>query len=250
MKTKKAGIVYIGTSNIVVPGNKQSFPPAFKDKSRLHYYASLFNTVEINSSFYKVPMPATFEKWAADVPPGFKFSIKLWRNITHAKDLGFILSDIDSFLTAADKAGKQKGPLLIQFPGKITIDHYNKVAAILERVDVHSSDCKMAVEFRHTSWYINETMELLDEYKASLILHDMPKSKNMQLNKKAKFVYLRFHGVAGDYRGSYSDAALKHYARLIKTWAAQGKEVYAYFNNTIGAAFENARSLQKLTGSK
>ena len=87
MMKKTAGIVRIGTSNIVVPGNRQSFPPGFRDKSRLHYYASLFNTVELNSTFYKVPMASTFNKWSLDVPENFQFTIKLWRDITHVKNL-------------------------------------------------------------------------------------------------------------------------------------------------------------------
>ena len=68
---QQPGILRIGTSNIVVPGTKQTFPEAFRIKSRLHYYASLFNTLEVNSSFYKVPMASTFEKWSLDVPEIF-----------------------------------------------------------------------------------------------------------------------------------------------------------------------------------
>ena len=79
------GILRIGTSGIVVPGNKLSFPAAFQHKSRLNYYSSLFNTLEINSTFYKVPMQSTFEKWSLDVPEQFQFTIKLWREITHVK---------------------------------------------------------------------------------------------------------------------------------------------------------------------
>lgn len=248
MAKKSTGIIKIGTSNIVIPGNKQSFPEAFKNKSRLHYYASLFNTVEINSSFYKVPMPSTFEKWAADVPAGFEFSIKLWREITHAKALNFSAADIDHFLAAANGAGKRKGPLLVQFPGKINIEYYSQVEAILQQIRSYTSGNKwrIAVEFRHPDWYVSETMELLDEYDASLVLHDMPKSKNMQLNKKADFAYWRFHGTRGDYKGGYSDEELSDHAKKIKAWVKEGKDVYVYFNNTIGDAFENAMTLKKM----
>jgi len=242
----KKGNIFIGTSNIVIPGNKQSFPEAFKDKSRLNYYASIFNTVEINSSFYKVPLPSTFEKWSNDVSLGFKFSTKLWKNITHVKELNYEARDIDRFLSAAEKAGNTRGPLLLQFPGKIGIDYYHKVENILEQINAFDQKWPMAVEFRNTDWYVNETMELLDEYHASLVLHDIPKSRNAQLNKKAKMVYMRFHGIAGDYRGSYDATELKKYAALIRQWAGKGKDVYAYFNNTIGAAYENARLLQEL----
>lgn len=246
MAAKKKGSIYIGTSNIVIPGNKQSFPEAYRNKSRLHYYASIFNSVEINSSFYKVPQPATFEKWAEDVPVDFKFAIKLWRNITHVKNLDYNKEDIRHFLSAAAMAGKNLGPLLLQFPGSITFDYYNKVAAIIEAVRQDKNNWQIAVEFRHPGWYVGETMELLDEFNASLVLHDMPKSKNREINKNAPFVFTRFHGVAGDYRGSYSEQSLKEYSIHIKKWAAAGKDVYAFFNNTIGAAFDNALQLRKL----
>src|ERR1043165_6254219 len=97
------GIFRIGTSNIVVPGNKQSYPPEFREKSRLNYYSSFFNSLEVNSSFYKVPMPATFEKWSEDVPGDFEFSVKLWKEITHVTELNSELDHIRKFLAAADR---------------------------------------------------------------------------------------------------------------------------------------------------
>src|SRR5665213_2948074 len=90
--------IYTGTSGLVLPlPNRRSFPPEFHDKSRLEIYASLFNSVEINSSFYKVPMASTVQKWAALVPENFKFTFKLWRDITHNKELTFDSADIGRF---------------------------------------------------------------------------------------------------------------------------------------------------------
>lgn len=84
MTKKKRGELRIGTSNVVLPFNKSKFPEEFKQKTRLGYYASLFNTVELNSTFYKLPMARTFGKWASEVPEDFRFSIKLWKEITHS----------------------------------------------------------------------------------------------------------------------------------------------------------------------
>ena len=95
---------------------------------------------------------------------------------------------------------------------------------------------------------IFKTLELLNEYNTSLVLHDIPKSRNESIHASAKFVYLRFHGPTGDYRGSYSNAFLKEQAHKIASCVNEGKDVYAYFNNTIGSAFENARTLQMMTG--
>jgi len=249
MRKHAPGIVRIGTSNIVLPGNKSTFPREFQHKSRLNYYSSLFNTVEINSTFYKVPRPVTFEKWSMDVVDNFRFTVKLWKGITHVKELNFQKAAVESFFEKTAAVGDKKGCLLLQFPGKITLEYFNKVEEILEMI-AQSTDAEgweRVIEFRHPSWYSGEAFELLDEYNASMVLHDLPKAKNEQLNKKAGVIYLRFHGPQGDYRGSYSHDFLEQKAEQIKTWMKRGKDVYAYFNNTAGDAFENARALQLLT---
>ncbi|GAC1432591.1 MAG: DUF72 domain-containing protein [Chitinophagaceae bacterium] len=246
---KKYGTVRIGTSNIVIPGTKKKFPETFQSASRLTYYASLFNTLEINSSFYKVPMPATFEKWSNEVPAGFQFTVKLWRNITHAKGLAFTVSDIDFFMKAANRVqDEKKGCLLIQFPASITIDFIASVSAILQRVcKTDPQDrWRKCIEFRHTSWYTGDVYTILDNYHTSLVLHDMPASRVSTLHTKAGFVYLRFHGISGDYKGTYDPDLLHEYAVKINHWQQEGKDVYAYFNNTIGNAFDDAQSLYKL----
>lgn len=240
-------MIWIGTSNVVVPGNKSSFPPAFRSKSRLHYYASIFNTVEINSSFYKIPLQRTYERWVTEVPINFRFTLKLNKEITHIKELKTDLSIIEKFMQTAEGVGSKKGCILIQFPGKITLDYFARVERILQDVQSHDprNEWNKAVEFRSDTWYTGETWELLDEYGAAMVLHDIPRSKMNEVHGNASFVYLRFHGQKGDYRGSYSDKFLKEKAAEIKSWIKQGKDVYAYFNNTIGSAYENALQLMK-----
>ena len=244
------GILRIGTSGIAIPGTKLTFPFEFQSKSRLHYYSSIFNTIEINSSFYKVPMHATFEKWRQDVPEDFQFTIKLWREITHVKELKFNPGNIDMFLKAADHTGNKKGCMLVQFPGKISLEYYNELEAILQRLTECNNEIKWryAIEFRSPTWYVSETFELLDEYGASMVLHDKAKAKNTVPNKGASFIYTRFHGPDGDYRGSYSDKHLHEQSEKIGEWLRSGKDVYAYFNNTMGDAFENAVNLKEMVG--
>lgn len=250
MSNKSRGILRLGTSGIVVPGSKEFFPAEFRHKSRLNYYSSLFNTVEVNSTFKKIPMQSTFEKWANDVPEDFQFTIKLWKEITHVKQLNTNLDNIDTFIGAAQHIGNKKGCLLVQFPGSITAEYNDKVEQILQRL--HKADdenkWRKAIEFRSVTWYSSETYELLDKYNASLVLHDMPKSKNFGLNEDSKFFYCRFHGPKGDYRGSYSVEFLQEQARKIISLLNNGKDVYAYFNNTMGNAFENAMRLKKMVG--
>lgn len=240
------GQIRIGTSNVVAPGNKNSFPPDFQLKSRLHYYSSIFNTVEVNSCFYKTPQFSTFSKWSLDVPDEFRFSLKLSKEITHVKELKGDLVCMEKFITAARGTGKKKGCLLVQFPGKITLDYFENVEQILQELQVHDPDnqWKKAIEFRHPSWYTGETFELLDEFGASVVLQDIPKAKFTEIKGHADFVYLRFHGPKGDYRDSYSESFLQAKASQINEWLNEEKDVYAYFNNTIGSAFYNALSLK------
>ena len=95
----KKGTFRSGTSNVEVPErNKAAFPAAFRSKTHLEYYASLFNSVEINRTFYTLPRPSTIEKWAAQVPEDFRFTMKLWREITHAKELLYKRKDVVSFM--------------------------------------------------------------------------------------------------------------------------------------------------------
>ena len=245
---KQQGRIRLGISNAVVPGGKNTFPPAFQLKSRLHYYSSIFNTVEVNKCFYKTPLLSTYEKWSKEVPEDFQFSLKISKEVTHAKNLQDNLACMHSFINAAAGTGNKKGCLLIQFPGKITLDYFEKVELILQEIQQldPTDQWRIAVEFRNESWYTAETNELLDEYSATIVLHDFAKARNFSMTGKAGFVYLRFHGPKGDYRESYSDQFLKSKAEEIRGWLSEGKDVYTYFNNTIGSAFDNAVTLKLL----
>lgn len=244
---KNEPAIWIGTSNVHIPGNKSKFPPEYQLKSRLHYYSTLFNTVEVNSCFYKTPQLSTYKKWELDVPNDFQFSLKLSKEVTHAKELQSDLACMENFLGNAKGVESKKGCLLVQFPGKISLDHFEKVEQILGEIERHDPehDWKIAVEFRNESWYVGETWELLDEFGAVMVMHDFKKAPNWETRNTADFLYLRFHGPEGNYRGSYSDEFLKEKAGEIKAWNEDGKEVYVYFNNTAGNAFENAVFLQK-----
>lgn len=247
MRIMKKGKIWIGTSNGHMTGNKQTFPPEFQLKTRIHYYSRLFNTMEVNSCFYKTPQQSTYEKWVRDVPEDFQFTLKLSKEITHAKELKFELDCMEHFLRSAKGIERKKGCLLVQFPGKISLEHYNEVEQILENIQVFDpvQEWRVAVEFRNESWYIPETTELLNAYRAGMVVHDFPKAKMPVVNGQVDFVYMRFHGPTGNYRDSYSDEVLDEKGAWINELVASGKDVYAYFNNTAGNAFENARYLQR-----
>jgi uncharacterized protein YecE (DUF72 family) len=242
----KKAIFYCGTSNVELPvPNKSFFPPEYQDKSRLNYYASLFNTVEINSTFYKLPMQRTVEKWADDVPSNFRFTFKLWKEITHTKELVYNTDDVERFMKVINGAGVKKGCLLIQFPASIKVSQLRRVRQLLSDVEATGmlGGWHLAVEFRDMSWYRDSVYEMLEHYKACVVMHDMPKSYTPAIDMERSFVFLRFHGEAGDYRGSYTDEYLKEYAMTIRDWLKDGLPVYAYFNNTLGDAVRNAMTL-------
>lgn len=223
--------------------NKLAYPPEFREQPRLVYYASLFNSIEINSSFYKIPQAATLAKWAALVPDNFRFTFKLWRGITHEKGLHFNPDDIRRFMESVNAIGQLKGALLVQFPPSVREGHFLQISHLLHEVRNAAADWDVAVEFRHSSLYTDRTDQLLTALQMSLVIHDMPASAPPPEPLEVSFVYLRFHGPGGSYRGSYDDDFLNEQAYNIQEWVTAGKRVYVYFNNTMGAAVTNLQTL-------
>ncbi|GAB2699621.1 DUF72 domain-containing protein [Mucilaginibacter koreensis] len=237
-----------GTSNVVVPAkNKQAYPTEYQEKSRLTYYGSLFNSVEVNSTFYKLPMAKTVAKWAAEVPDDFKFTFKLWQEISHQKGLNFDSDLIHKFMEVIHQAGDKKGALLVQLPPSTTLNlpQLNYLLQEIRQADEQQA-WQVAVEFRNRSWYQDEVYELLDQHQMAMVWHDLPASAAPLQEGDVDFVYLRFHGPQGGYRGSYSDDFLYEYAHYIHDWQQEGKTVYAYFNNTMGEAVQNLMTLNKM----
>jgi uncharacterized protein YecE (DUF72 family) len=245
---QKNAVFRAGTSGLVLAEpNKKSYPAEFQDKSRLCYYASQFNSIEINSSFYKIPRGRTYKNWAEMVPDGFQFTVKLWKGITHERNFSVREKELDTFMSAIDNLCEKKGCLLIQFPAKteMPVHDFAQLLKVIRKLDPKET-WRIAVEFRHARWYDKSISQILNEYGAGLVLHDMPASATYIQNEQAPFVYLRFHGEKGDYRGSYTDPFLKAKAEDIRAWLKQGKDVYAYFNNTIGDAVANVKTLNRL----
>ena len=240
-------LFYSGTSGLNLPIPRSQYPDEFQGKSRLQYYASLFNSIEINSIFYKLPKSSIVAKWAESVPENFRFTFKVSKTITHAKSLQFAAKDVNDFVKTVDQIGEKKGCLLAQFPPSLKVEMLNQLQRLLETLGevTHNTGWKLAIEFRDASWYKREVYELLEEYDAAMVLQDMPKSGTLFKYATGDFIYLRFHGPEPRYRGNYTDEFLKRYAGYINTWINDHKTVYAYFNNTAGAAVENLQTLNK-----
>lgn len=147
--------------------------------------------------------------------------------------------------------GNKKGCLLIQFPTSIHIDKLDKLQLLLSNIEWHNQQqWQVAVEFRHASWYENETAEILKEYKAVTVLQDKPAAATPVDIPQGKTIYIRLHGPNGNYKGSYDETILGDYATKINKWQQKGKTVYCYFNNTMGNALQNLQLLNSLLENK
>lgn len=244
---------YSGTSGLVLPvPNKLFYPEPYRDKSRLTYYGSLFNSIEINSSFYKVPRPSTVINWASGVPDHFKFTFKLYRQITHQKQLHFDQFELSKFMKTISHVGAKKGCLLIQLPPGTKINCREQLIKLFTSIHELNTEYSwnLAIEFRDRSWYTEDVVELMEAFKVSLVIHDMPKSATPTLHTIRDLLYIRFHGPAGDYRGSYSNEFLRSFANKIYQWLTEGKKVFLYFNNTIGGAIKDLAEINRMVEEK
>lgn len=240
---------FSGTSNLVSPIKTSEYPPEFSGASRLSYYASMFSSVEINATFYKLPKCATVEKWRDSVPYDFRFTFKVSKGVTHAKDLLFSSAELEQFVETVNHIGEKKGCLLVQLPPKVSSDQEEQLAALLECLYDNAKGWKTAVEFRHPSWYDRNIYRMLQHYKATMAEQDIPKSATPKVQVAESFVYLRFHGPEPRYSGSYDNSTLENVAKRIVSWLKEKKEVYVYFNNTMGDAFGNLQTLNRMVGN-
>ncbi|WP_025146456.1 DUF72 domain-containing protein [Pedobacter jeongneungensis] len=239
---------FSGTSGLILPvPNKLHYPEAYKEKSRLCYFSSLMDSIEINSSFYKIPLASTVKKWSEDVPNDFRFSFKLFKGISHAPKLGFDVDDVTKFFEVINQAGDKKGCLLGQFPPSIRIANFPQLAKFMQSLQEGNLEngWKIALEFRHSSLYVEEVYELLQEHRLGMVIHDKSSVVSPFDVVDNNFIYLRFHGPGGNYRGSYTDDVLAEYASYIAEWLSDNKQVFVYFNNTMGDAYGNLITLEE-----
>ncbi|RYG41709.1 MAG: DUF72 domain-containing protein [Chitinophagaceae bacterium] len=251
INTMKNAALYSGTSGIVAETVKALYPAEFRNTSRLHYYSTLFNSLEINSTFYKLPKKTTVGKWMTEVTPGFRFTFKIPKAISHSSLLQYDEYDVRNFCDILADVSLP-GCILIQLPSGTTCESHKKLTELIKKIGKYTKDIdwRIAVEFRHSSWYSSKITESLKHHNVAVVLHDFAKGENLQDMKTADFVYLRFHGPEPRYRGSYSDEFLLAISKRIQQWISEGRAVFAYFNNTMGAAYDNIITLNELVRTK
>jgi uncharacterized protein YecE (DUF72 family) len=235
--------LYIGTSGwsynhwqgIVYP---YDIPPW----QRLNYYIKQYDTVELNSSFYRWPKLAAFKSWQQRLPPGFKLSVKAPRYLTHSKRLFKPEPWIDKIVACWHHLGDKRAVLLVQLSPNFPFD-YERLRYFLAILPAWIS---VAFEFRHQSWHQEAVFHLLEQYGAAYCIMSGAHLPCV-LRATASFVYVRMHGPDPQhlYGGSYPDADLRWWAARVKEWQMQGKDVYVYFNNDgEGYAVYNAKTLR------
>ena len=212
----------------------------------LEYYAARFDTVEINNSFYRLPERSTFASWRTQVPASFLFGVKASRFLTHMKRLLDPDDPLRRLFSSLAGLARRLGPVLYQLPPSLALD-LPRLDRFLRALPRSSSSTRLhVVEFRHPSWYVEETFALLTRRRVALCLHDKIGSA-IQEPIVGPFVYVRFHGTSGHYHGSYSRPQLDRWAHVLAEQIHSGRRVFAYFNNDPEAvATANALTLREM----
>ncbi len=218
------------------------YPEKFPAARMLEFYAQHFDTVEINATHYHLPSFKSFDIWRETVPPDFVFAVKASRFTTHMKKLKAPQASTEKFFVRVEKLREKLGPILFQLPPrwKVNLDRLEEFLAAMPK------QYRYTFEFRDESWFNDEVYKLLRRYNVALCIYQMA-GWDSPIEITADFVYVRMHGTESQYGGSYSDTALKEWARRIRVWEKDSKDVYVYFNNDPEAhAVRNAATLRRL----
>lgn len=245
--------IFIGTSGWHYSDWMGSFYPAdIRGYHELTYHARFFNTVENNSSFYRIASESTYKTWDKMTPANYKFSIKLNKQITHISKLSVsddVREHVDYILDSIQMLGEKLGALLIQLPASFKYD-LEKLDTFLDffTKEVRSRPFvfDLAIEFRNRYWFTEEVYKCLQKYNVALVAANSSRYPGVR-EVTASIAYIRMHGPTKLFASSYSEEQLQELATYIKSILANVEKVYVYFNNDFhGYAINNARTLQNL----
>lgn len=240
MKLKKDFTFHIGTAGWNIPSIlREYFPPG---KSLLERYSKVFNTVEINTSFYRTHQRTTYERWAATTPSDFLFAVKMPKEITHNQRLVNSERHLDQFIHEVSGLQNKLGVLLIQLPPHLKFEQ--KVVDEFLKILRNRFNGDVVLEPRHLSWSERDAVDLLSDHKITHVIAD-PQIVPIDPYYEPIFQYYRLHGTPEIYSSSYEMAFLNQLAVQLKDSS------WVIFDNTkFGAATQNALDLQHLLVKK
>jgi len=202
----------------------------------------MFETVELNVTFYRMPSEATFRAWARQAPPGFLFAVKASRYLTHVRRLLEPGDPVAFLMERARLLGEHFGPILLQLPPDMPVD----VDRLASTLDAFPAGTRVAVEPRHASWFTDSVRELLTVKGAALCWADR-RGPVAPLWRTADWGYIRFHGGIATPRPCYGERALTTWAERIRDAWGLNADAFAYFNNDHRAcALRDAAVLARL----
>lgn len=211
-------MIFVGTSGYNYEAWRGSFYPAdLSSKKMLSYYATQLSTVEINYSFYRKPTPKILQGWAAQVTPGFRFALKAWQRITHQKRLKDCADLVAAFADVARTLGPQLAPILYQVPPNLKAD----LPLLREFLLLLPKDLKAAFEFRHPSWFADETWSALRDNGAALCIAESDELLTPAVFT-APYAYFRLR------RLDYGEAELRKWAGIVRGFSS---DAYVYFKH-------------------
>lgn len=222
------------------------YPKGLPQKAWLEYYATLFDTVEINNTFYRLPTVSSVRGWVERSPRDFLFAVKMSRYITHIKRLTGLEQGIPLFYSRIAPLARspKMGPVLWQLPPTFKRDD-ERLANCLAGLP----EGRHCFEFREPTWYAEEVYELLRAHGVALVIPDSPKYPFRKLELTTDWTFVRFHHGSRGRRGNYSDAEIEEWAHRIAGWRGDGIDIYAYYNNDWeGFAVRNGLRLKELLG--
>jgi len=224
------------------------FPDSLPAKEWLTFYASQFNSIEVNYSFYRLPSEQACGAWYLETPDDFIFTLKASRYLTHTKGLRDVREAWNAFVARVSILQHKLGPILLQFPSSFAATcgncrHLNDFLAFATK----SADCpRLALEFRNKSCFDEPIIALLRNYGAALVLSHSSKYPTPGVQITADFAYFRFHGPREMFASTYTDAELDEWAAKAAALSRNNHPLYAYFNNDSGGhAPRNARDLRR-----
>lgn len=239
------GTLRIGCAGWSLPRDQWPHFPA--EGSHLERYATRFDAVEIDTSFYRPHRPETYARWAASTPGHFRFAVKLPKSITHERQLVDAMPPFDEFLAQVAGLGDRLGCLLVQLAPRLVFD-----AVVARRFfdgvrQRHPG--RIALEPRHASWFTPEADALLAEHQVGRVLADPVLHEGAaKPGGWPGLVYVRMHGTPRVYWSAYDDALLARVAQCLRQARDEGAECWCMLDNTAGgSAVGNALTLKRMT---